>query len=249
MIAHHLLFPGTPQGLGYLSSIYCEWHRYWKDDNHDWSLKSTIDDHFLYNGEDCIRTYEIAMVLEKTIEKNKRLKVLWPIEMRKHHLALSMMLRGVRVDQKRRTRLGLELQEAATLRESRLLTWVPQSFLNTNSDKLWPGSAAQKQEVFYEILKLPLQRHKKTKRPTTDKTAIAALKKKAPEFTLLFETLLELTSARTFYRNFISAPLDTDGRMRCSFKPTGTETFRWSSSSNPYGVGTNLQNLPKGDED
>lgn len=37
--------------------------------------------------------------------------------------------------------------------------------------------------------------------------------------------------------------MDTDGRMRTSYNVAGTETGRWSSSSNPFGSGTNLQNL------
>jgi DNA polymerase-1 len=34
--------------------------------------------------------------------------------------------------------------------------------------------------------------------------------------------------------------------MRCSYNLCGTETFRLASSSNAFGRGTNLQNLPKG---
>jgi len=34
--------------------------------------------------------------------------------------------------------------------------------------------------------------------------------------------------------------------MRCSFNIAGTETFRFSSSENAFGTGTNLQNIPSG---
>jgi hypothetical protein len=36
--------------------------------------------------------------------------------------------------------------------------------------------------------------------------------------------------------------------MKCSFNTAGTETFRWSSSTNAFWRGTNLQNIPKGEE-
>lgn len=39
------------------------------------------------------------------------------------------------------------------------------------------------------------------------------------------------------------APLDPDGRMRCSYNVCGAETGRWSSSSNAFGRGTNIQNI------
>jgi DNA polymerase-1 len=47
---------------------------------------------------------------------------------------------------------------------------------------------------------------------------------------------------------FINARLDLDGRLRCSFNPCGTYTFRYSSSKNAFWNGTNLQNIPKGVE-
>ena len=35
---------------------------------------------------------------------------------------------------------------------------------------------------------------------------------------------------------------------RTSFNPAGPETFRWSSSTNPFGTGGNFQNIPSGKE-
>lgn len=40
----------------------------------------------------------------------------------------------------------------------------------------------------------------------------------------------------------LRAPLDPDGRMRCSYNVVGSETGRWSSSKNAFGRGANLQN-------
>jgi DNA polymerase I-like protein with 3'-5' exonuclease and polymerase domains len=37
--------------------------------------------------------------------------------------------------------------------------------------------------------------------------------------------------------------------MRCYFNPAGTETYRFSSSEDAFGSGTNLQNIPRGLED
>ncbi len=41
----------------------------------------------------------------------------------------------------------------------------------------------------------------------------------------------------------LRTPLDSDGRMRCSYNVVGTENGRWSSSKNAFGRGTNLQNI------
>ena len=55
-------------------------------------------------------------------------------------------------------------------------------------------------------------------------------------------------SLGVFLSTFCLMPLDTDGRMRCSFNVCGTETMRFSSSENAFGTGGNLQNIPKGEE-
>jgi hypothetical protein len=36
--------------------------------------------------------------------------------------------------------------------------------------------------------------------------------------------------------------------MRCSFNITGTKTYRFSASKNPFGNGANLETIPKGTE-
>lgn len=41
----------------------------------------------------------------------------------------------------------------------------------------------------------------------------------------------------------LRTPVDSDGRMRCSYNVAGTENGRWSSSKNVSGRGTNLQNI------
>jgi len=41
----------------------------------------------------------------------------------------------------------------------------------------------------------------------------------------------------------LRAPLEPGNRMSCSYNVAGTENWRWSSSSNAFGRGTNLQNI------
>ena len=60
-IAQHLLLPGTPKDLAYLSSLYCDWHSYWKDEGQ--AIASAEDElrWWWYNCRDTIATYEVAM--------------------------------------------------------------------------------------------------------------------------------------------------------------------------------------------
>jgi len=246
MSAHHLLFPGTPKGLDYLSSLYCRYHWYWKDDNKDWDLKADERTHLEYNGVDCLRTYECATALRALVER-MGMRELWEWEKQKMALALRMMNRGINIDKQRRSQVGFELAAALGTIHNRLHYIIPRDIVKPGAP--WWTSPIQQRTLFYEILGMEGQRHRKTGRPTVDDKAMKVLKRKNPEFSRIFDLLEQARSIGVFSSTFIGAELDPDGRMRCSFNTSGTETFRWSSSSNAFGRGTNLQNVPKGEEE
>jgi uracil-DNA glycosylase len=249
MLAHHLLFPGTPKGLDYLSSLYCHYHRYWKDDGKDWDLKGNERKQLLYNGEDCLRTWECAAELRRLIS-NFGFEDLWENEKRKYDFALRLMNRGFRVDPLARSRAAFELLAIQQNIHSRLETIIPESLKPAvKSDKKWFESEYQQKPLFYDILGFPPQRNRKTGRPSVDDEAINALSAQFPEWRTLFELMKAERSVGVYHSTFLSSKTDIDGRMRCSFNPAGPETFRWSSSKNAFGSGMNLQNIPMGDED
>lgn len=259
--AQHLLWPGTVKDLGYLSSIYCSYHRYWKDDNKEWDAKDTLDHHFLYNGEDCIRTYEIherQLELIRLTDNETR----WQRTLGRHKLALEMSLSGIPINVNMKAELAMSLSYESQVRVAQLLKWVPQKLVDefnggptwkkkpgcVKTQTLWPNSTSQQKVLFYEILQMAGQRHRKTKAPTLDKEAIPKLKSRYRWAEKIFDTLLELRSIDVFASTFVNARVDPDHRMRTSFNAAGTETFRWSSSKNPFDTGGNFQNLPKGKE-
>lgn len=246
MAAQGLLFPGTPRDLGYLSSLHCRYHRYWKDDNKDWDLEGDLARHFRYNCEDALRTYEIAASLRNALS-SAGLQSQWTFERERLRLAMDLMLRGVRQDTRERARFAGDLIRAREQREQFLLSLFPQSFVAPKSKTLWPNSSDQTKFLFYDIIGLKPQKHKKTKKDTTDDEALVQLSKENPEFRGLFTALQDLRSLGVFHKNFVKPPIDPDGRIRCYFD--STETFRWKSSRNAFGRGTNLQNIPTGDEE
>ena len=108
MLAHHLLFPGTPKGLNYLSSLYCRYHWYWKEDHKEWDMRGSIEQLLEYNALDCLRNFEVNTVLHNLIPK-MGMEALWPEEMEKNQLALEMINRGVRIDTEERGQFLLGL--------------------------------------------------------------------------------------------------------------------------------------------
>jgi DNA polymerase I-like protein with 3'-5' exonuclease and polymerase domains len=148
--------------------------------------------------------------------------------------------------------MAFELQNE----RARIYRWlesiIPQSvvaeYLKTSKSKWWE-SAAQQKLLFYDLLGLQGQKHRKTGKPTMDAEALETLRSKNPEYERIFSALSLSRSISVFFNTFISAQLEPDGRLRCSFNTAGTETFRWSSSENAFWRGTNLQNIPKGEEE
>ena len=248
MLAHHLLFPGTPKGLDYLSSLYCQYHWYWKDDGKEWDVKEEPHKLWNYNSLDCLRQFEVGTVLRELIPKMGQERQ-WAETLERNALALRMMLRGVKIDQSRRGKLAVDLAITASHFEEWFQRIVPQEWIDTSSDKPWYRSPQQQRQLFNDILGLRLPTHRKTGQPTLGKEGIETLRSRHPEFTRLFTAIKDYRSLEVFHKTFVAAPLDYDGRMRCMFNVAGTETFRWSSSENAFGRGTNLQNIPKGSEE
>lgn len=258
MLCQNVVLPGTPKDLSFLSSLYCRYHWYWKEDNKDWNsmgdLKSLLD----YNCIDNLRTYDIFQ------NQRQYLKVLnqerqFEFKMRTHHLCLRMMNRGVLIDTKKQGVLTYELNNALAALETELLNIIPQDFVKPwekyktrnefkKNQTHWFRSTTQTKTLFYDILGFRVVNDRKTGRPTVGKEALMQLEKWYPEFTGLFQRLDLYGSADTT-AGVVQSPLEHDGRMKCSYNPGGTETHRLSSSRNVFGRGTNLQNLTKGEED
>ncbi len=256
MYAWHVCFPGTPKALDYLSSLFCRYHRYWKEDHKEWDLAhGDVGTLLRYNAEDCVRTFECGTTIRALISQFG-LTEQWEWMKKKRDLALRMMLRGVRINEKLRDRLGYELMEVQSNLGTDLLKIIPQSWAGdpgksakTKEPVLWFSSSKQLKWVFGEMLGIKIPTNRKTKNESLGKEALNELREKYPIWRPLFNLLGDIRSVGVFLTHFIRAPLDPDRRMRCSFNPAGTETFRWSSSKNAFGRGSNLQNLPKGDED
>jgi uracil-DNA glycosylase len=241
MIAQHVLFPGIPKSLDFLSSMYCHWHRYWKDEINDYSrLPENMEQYWTYNCKDVCVTYEVAFVLQELLDHLHR-RPQYDFMARTARSALRSMLRGMRIDAKSRSEVAGQLMQAISEYDA-LIQDIVGFQLNV-------GSPQQMQKFFYEELRLPLQIDKKTKRPTLNAKALATLAEKEPLLRPLVELIEKKRSLGVFLSTFCLMPLDKDGRMRCSFNVCGTETMRFSSSQNAFGSGGNLQNIPKGEEE
>lgn len=250
MLCQNVIFPGTPKDLSYLSSLYCDYHWYWKEDHKEWDLSGTVEDLLLYNCEDNIRTHNIAMS-QMQLVKHLGQEAQMAFKMQTNDLCLRMMNRGVLLGQQRREQVRMELNQALHEIQCELLQIIPQDLVRPHDNRfstMWYNSPQQIATLLYDILCLPEQKHRKTGSRTTGKEALDVLRRKAPIWTHLYNLLDKLGSVEQAL-SICNIQAESDLRLRCSYNPGGAETHRLSSSKNVFGRGTNLQNLSKGEED
>lgn len=245
MLSHHSMFSNSQKSLDYLASMYCDQYVYWKDDGKDWDPAVGEDQLWRYNCEDCCYTFEIW---EGELKSVQAFTPRWPklpevhaFQQKLFYPVLKTMNRGVRSDQKRRGEFAMTLQDEIARRE--------QLFIDMLGHPLNPRSNPQMQELFYGRLNQRPVINRKTGNPSCDDEALTKIAEREPLLRPLIRRILEYRSLGVFLGTFVNAPLDSDGRIRCSFNIAGTETYRFSSSKNAFGSGLNLQNIPSGGDD
>jgi uracil-DNA glycosylase family 4 len=240
MIMQHVAYPGLRKSLAMCASLYCEQYKYWKDDGKEWDPSVGEDQYWRYNCEDCVRTFEIQQVLTTVLHT---LGVWEQYQFQINDLfpeVLKTMLRGIDVDMERRAELDNSLE---TLQQDYQL-WINTAV----GHPLNPRSSKKMQELFYTDLHIPVKRNRKTGAPSLDDESLTKISKSHPLLRPLVDKILEFRSIGVFLSTFVRAPIPPDKKMRCTYNITGTETFRLSSSADSFGYGTNLQNIPSGDE-
>lgn len=238
-IAQSVLYPGVERDLGFLSSMYCEWHSYWKDDGKDWvkGIKD-FDKEFRYNCRDACATWEVAEEQQKALLK-ARLIPQFTERMEYSYSVFDMMVRGVYRDQKRLKAIETELTEA--IQERKILV-AEKAGKEVNF-----ASPKQVADLFYKQLECKaVAKRGSSGKVSVDDEALTKLSEKYPEHADVATAILESRSLASLNANFVQAKDDPDGRFRSSWMATGTETFRLTSSGNAFYRGGPLQNVTDG---
>jgi len=227
MCAFHCVYPELPKGLDTLCSIYTD-QPYYKD-----MIKT---DYYRYNALDTMITLECALKIKKELIEFRT----WAVYRNVVHPILNILLgmesKGVRVDLDKK-----ELATSSTAEEIKLLQakWdrVVGHTLNVNSPK-------KMAEFLYEELGLPVQYKRTSGKVTTDVKALHRLAAKYPS--IVFDYIERLRKVRKVYSTYLTAIVDSDNRMRCSYVLYGTESGRLASKLSRFGTGMQMQNVPKG---
>lgn len=241
MLMYHAIYPGLKKDLATLSSLYVPYYQYWKDEHKDFTtLPEDLNSYWTYNAKDSFYTLVNKEKLQVEIEKHGVTEQWQLLQQSEKHLN-RISLRGVRIDKKEKSTLMDKLLPELQERQNRINVMAGYN-LNTSSPK-------QMQTFFYEEQGCKVQKNKKTFQPSCDDQALEAIAVEDPLYRPLVNLIQSSRSIGVFLSTFVQMPLDFDGRMRCSYNVGGPETYRLSSSKNPFGSGGNLQNIPKGQEE
>jgi len=184
-----------------------------------------------YNGLDGALTMEIFGKIPQSPT--------YEVERSMLPMVIDMMARGILIDEQARSKASEELG-ARLGRVSEGFDYFCQAIFGRTYN---PRSYLQMQELLYQDLLLP---------------EVIVSKKGAAKVSTDRDTLEKLYNGYVRARPFLShllrmrdleKTLDTlgkklrAGRWHASFNIGGTDTGRWSSSSHPFGIGSNLQNI------
>jgi len=228
MVAFHCVYPELPKSLATLCSIYTD-QPYYKDMIRE-------GDYYKYNSLDCMVTYECALKIKKELIEFRTWAVYRNIVHPILNILLDMESKGLRVNLEKKHLAAISTLEEIKLLQAKWDKGVGHA-LNVNSPK-------KMAEFLYDELGLPAQYNRKTGRLTTDVKSLHRLAAKYPS--IVFDFIQKLREVRKVHSTYLTAIVDKDNRIRCSYVLYGTKSGRLASKMSRFGSGMNLQNVPKG---
>lgn len=191
-----------------------------------------------YCGKDTCYTLTVAKVQAKKLaSETEKLQEFYKFQQEEVcKVVVTMMNRGVRIDTGFKNEMHQQFTEihAGCIEK---LNWVFNEEINLNS-------TPQVKRAFKDMLGIVPIKDRKTKAESFGAEAMLVYLDRYPEYRSLLTLFLESKSIKVFLRTFLNATLSDDGRMRCSYNPAGTKTYRFSSRKGIDGTGTNLANVP-----
>lgn len=206
-----------------------------RTDLHDPSMvKTQWERDQIYNGLDVCCTAEILDALLPQLDNHTA--ATYNFSKALQGPALEMRLRGVLVDQHRKSEVVDELFNNLEILNRNLerivLDGCGLSHFNWRSN-------ADLHTLFYDRLRIPVIT--RNGRPTVNREALERME----AYTVAKPIVAHIKGMRDIGKKIsvLQTAIDPDGRMRTSYNIAGTSTGRFSSSFSEFGTGGNLQNI------
>jgi len=246
MLGHHTLFPEFPQSLAFIASTQTR-EPFYKDDGKEFDIQKEHPIKFLtYNGKDCCVESEVQLVQEEDMKSVGLTDFFLDFVMPLNEFYMDIEHEGLPINEKIRWELfdkydGLEMKAAEELEK---LIKEP-VVIGKKEVRFW-NSPKRVSKLLYQDLKLP-------QRAGTGEDVIASLLAnvvKDEERRKILNLILQLRGFTLVKSRYILAKPDYDGKIKTSYRITGTETGRTSTAMvdspvRPHKMGVSLQQFPK----
>jgi len=246
MLGHHTLFPEFPQSLAFIASTQTR-EPFYKDDGKEFDIQKEHPIKFLtYNGKDCCVESEVQLVQEEDMKSVGLTDFFLDFVMPLNEFYMEIEHEGLPINEKIRWELfdkydGLEMKAAEELEK---LIKEP-VVIGKKEVRFW-NSPKRVSKLLYQDLKLP-------QRAGTGEDVIASLLAnvvKDEERRKILNLILQLRGFTLVKSRYILAKPDYDGKIKTSYRITGTETGRTSTAMvdspvRPHKMGVSLQQFPK----
>jgi len=231
MVAMRLLMPDLPASLAFITSVYTD-EPFYKDEGKETNIIVNEESFWVYNAKDACMTLECLPPLMAELQALGNLDLYQ--RLLKVIPALWFMTDiGMRLDfQAMRLASDVIGNEVENLTQQ--LKVLCKKDINPNSPK-------ELMDYFYVDKGLKPYVHIKTRKPTTDVTALRRLARAGHKEASI---ILEIRKRIKLKSTYMDITYDDDGRIRSSFDIVGANTGRLSSKKTIFGTGTDMQNLP-----
>lgn len=228
MLGFHCIYPELKKSLAFLCSIYTN-RPFYKD------MGKSSELLWEYNCLDAVVTWECAMAIRDELIEYKTFDFYMSNSHKLIKPLIAMQRFGCKIDMTYRKVIKNQLEESINQMQDKLNRVV--------GHELNVGSPKQMKDFLYEELKIPAYHNKQTGSITANENTLTkiASKYKNPVFSLI----ISIRKAKKLLSTYVDIELDRDNRIRCSYLISGTTTGRLSSRKSIYGVGCNLQNIPR----
>ena len=194
-----------------------------------------------YNGFDAAVTEEVRLALAPKLLKDPIAASIYRFERAMQGPAMTMQLRGIRVNQSARKEvLGMLRKEARGEKSTVDALGMKARGEPFTYKKSVAPSTQQVQKFLYEDHKIPVHKNK-AGRKSADKDVLRRIAKKYLKVRDFCHLILALRDKQKQIEEYEKG-LSPDGRMRSCWNAGATETGRWSCSKDVYNDGTNMQN-------
>jgi hypothetical protein len=254
MLLWYSMYMELPKSLDFISSILLDNYQYWKDDikgaeneksGTNERRESSMERYWRYNALDCYNTLFNTLRMVELLNDSEVMESNYNDVFMRSLCALSISMRGIKADFKKREEYRVKLTADWIRAETRLRYVLQDPEFNVNSP-------AQKVELLYTIFGLPKRNAKgrvigkdnKKDSPSAGKIPLKFARQSHPLIKSYVDAI-EATSEPLYQINNICNMKVFTDRVRTAYQAAGTESTRFSSKGSNFWDGSNLQNVRK----